>query len=366
MSHGKVRQFTWTHDGQKGRAWGFTVTVGGKRVRRQGYGSRAETQEALDEMKHPAPAVPAAVPSITLAEAFERYFKAKTRKRSLREDKRIAKHLKAEFGEQTLLSELTASRISLYQEKLLAVQHSRRGGALSAASINRPLALFRGLLRMACRKWEVLTVAPVIELEKEGQGRLRWLTHEEAIRLLDACREQKNAALVDLAEFSIYTGLRQGEALGLTWSDVDRSRGVVLLEVTKSGERREVPQCRPADAILARRADGGKATGLVFGTSSWDAFRKHWERAVKAAKLDAPLRFHDLRHTFASWAMQEGATLPELQKLLGHATLAMTMRYAHLAPKHLRSAVSRLDNVLTPASSGENRAEQAETLIASK
>lgn len=64
--------------------------------------------------------------------------------------------------------------------------------------------------------------------------------------------------------------------------------------------------------------------------------------------------------------MQEGATLPELQKLLGHATLAMTMRYAHLAPEHLRAAVSRLDDVLAPASSGENRAEQAETLIASK
>ena len=87
---------------------------------------------------------------------------------------------------------------------------------------------------------------------------------------------------------------------------------------------------------------------------------------MKATKLEAPLRFHDLRHTFASWAMQEGATLPELQKLLGHATLAMTMRYAHLAPKHLRSAVSRLDNVLKPGGSGENRAEQAETLIASE
>ena len=124
------------------------------------------------------------------------------------------------------------------------MRHSRRGGALSAASINRPLALLRGLLRMAWRKWEVLPAAPVIALEKEGQGRLRWLTHEEAIRLLDACREQKNATLVDLVEFSIHTGLRQGEALDLPWSDVDRSRGVVLLEVTKSGERREVPLLR--------------------------------------------------------------------------------------------------------------------------
>lgn len=86
--------------------------------------------------------------------------------------------------------------------------------------------------------------------------------------------------------------------------------------------------------------------GLVFGVSRWGGFRGSWEAAVEAAKLEGELRFHDLRHTFASWAMQNGATLPELQALLGHAFLAMTMRYAHLAPEHLRAAVSRLDDVL--------------------
>ena len=76
--------------------------------------------------------------------------------------------------------------------------------------------------------------------------------------------------------------------------------------------------------------------------------------------------FHDLRHTFASWAVQRGVTLPELKELLGHATLAMVMRYAHLAPEQIRSAVSRLDDVLRPSRSGKNRAEQTETLLTSK
>ena len=143
---------------------------------------------------------------------------------------------------------------------------------------------------------------------------------------------------------------------------MDRARGVLKLELTKSGERREVPLCGPADAVLARRGGAGKAGGLVFGTTSWDAFRKSWEAAVEAAKLDAPLRFHDLRHTFASWTIQEGASLPELQKLLGHAALAMTLRYAHLSPGHLRTAVSRLDGVLQDAS----RTQEAETLVPSK
>ena len=81
----------------------------------------------------------------------------------------------------------------------------------------------------------------------------------------------------------------------------------------------------------------------MFGTPSWYAFRGHW----KAAGLK-DFRFHDLRHTFASWAVQRGATLPELKDLLGHSSLAMMMRYAHLSPEHLRSAVARLDTVLTP------------------
>lgn len=363
MSHGRVRQFTWTHDGQKRRAWGFTVTINGKRARRQGYGSRAEAQAALDAMKRPAPAS-APVSPITLAEAFERYFDAKARKRSLDEERRIAKHLKAEFGEQTPLVEITAGRINTYKSSLLAVEKSRRGRALSAASIN-PLALIRYLRRLAHEDWELLAAVPKVRLEKEAQGRLRWLTPEEATKLLEACRAQKAPALVDLVELALYTGMRQGELLGLSWSSVDRSRGVVLLEITKSGRRREVPLNGPADAVLARRQGAGTPDWLVFGTRSWDAFRKGWEAALEAAQLE-DFHFHDLRHTFASWAIQRGATLPEVKDLLGHSTLAMVMRYAHLAPEHLRSAVSRLDNVMVPAGSGENRAEQVETLIASK
>src|SRR6266700_1525353 len=99
MRLGRCRGTTWLRAGQKGRAWGFTVTIDGKRVRRQGYLSRAEAQDALDALKHPDPAAtPAPVNTITLAEACERYCKAKVRKRSLDEDERIAKHLKTEFG----------------------------------------------------------------------------------------------------------------------------------------------------------------------------------------------------------------------------------------------------------------------------
>jgi integrase len=360
MSQGEVRKRVWYYGGKRHEGWGFTVIIDGKRLRRQGFGSRAEAQDALDELKHPRPVPSKAVASISFDEAFKRYFQVKARKRSLAEDQKIAKHLKVEFGEQTSLSEITASRISHYKAKRLAVKRGEQ--PLSAAAINRPLALLRHLLRLACEEWEVLESVPKIRLEKEAQGRLRWLTPEEAQRLLTTCRECENHALADLVEFALYTGLRQGEALDLTWDRVDRSRGVVLLELTKSGRRREVPLNVQADAVLARRAGSGKPETLVFGTRSWYVFRSYWQEAVESAGI-GNFRFHDLRHTFASWAIQRGATLLEVKDLLGHHSLAMVMRYAHLAPEHLRSAVSRLDSVLSheAAGSGTSQAREAGT-----
>jgi Phage integrase family len=126
-------------------------------------------------------------------------------------------------------------------------------------------------------------------------------------------------------EFALFTGLRRGEVLDLTWERVDRARGVIVLDVTKSGKRREVPLNSRADAVLARR--GSKSSGLVFGTRKWDRFRSAWECAVDRAKL-VDFHFHDLRHTFASWAVQRGARLQEVKDLLGHHSLAMTLRFS--------------------------------------
>ncbi len=293
LSRGTIRKRIWRYCAKHGRivtkegsasscaatqcrstkrtAYEFTLVVehdGVKKRVRKVYPTHAEAMEGLEQFKEetrnpkPEPAPEPAVAAITLAEAFEWYFKAKARKRSLDEDQRIARHLKAEFGEQTPLAVVTASRISEYKAKRLAIEKSRRGRALSVASINRPLALLRHLLRLAHEEWEVLPAVPRIKLEKEPQGRLRWLTPEEATQLLDACRAQKNPALVDLVELALYTGMRQGELLGLTWGSVDRSRGVVLLERTKSSRRREVPLNGPADAVLARRAGDGKPEGV--------------------------------------------------------------------------------------------------------
>ena len=192
---------------------------------------------------------------------------------------------------------------------------------------------------MAHEEWEAIDRVPRIRLEKEPQGRLRWLTQEEITRLLEATGKSRNKELRAAVIVALNTGLRLGELIGLTWERADLSRGVIRLELTKSGRRREVPM--NAASYRALVGLGPKGSGRVFKTRY---IKTAYNNAVEAAQLD-DVTFHTLRHTFASWAIMRGVTLKELQEVLGHSSLAMTMRYAHLAPEHLRTAVSRLEGL---------------------
>lgn len=348
----RVNQRPWKVPGQRGKrkAWGFTVQVGGrqKRVYKSEW-TRDNAEKALAAFLLKVEEPKAKTSGLTFAQAIERYLAAKAKKRSLDDDRRLLEHLKLAFGADSPLADITAGRISAYKIERLRTQVRRDGEQcdICPATLNRELAVLRHLFRLASEEWELVSSVPRIRLEKEPQGRLRWLTGDEAMRLLDACRESRNPDLTDLVEFALFTGLRRGEALGLTWDRVDRARGVILLNITKNHRRREVPLNGRADAVLSRR---GVSMGgdLVFGTKKWDHFRSAWGNAVERAKL-ADFHFHDLRHTFASWAVQAGATLQEVKELLGHHSLAMVLRYSHLSPEHLRSAVARLDAVVPAA-----------------
>jgi integrase len=342
----KVNQRPWRAPGQraKRKAWGFTVQEDGKQKRvYKAQWTREDAEQALAAiLLHVEPPKPTAE-GLTLARAAERYLATKVRKRSVNEDRRILTHLKSEFGEETKLVELTASRISEYKARRLATTlgdgDTKR--PLSAAAVNRPLALLRHLLRLAHEEWEVLAQVPRIRLEREPQGRLRWLTAEEIARLLDGCAVSRNRELRAAVVIAINTGLRLGELVSLTWDRIDLSRGVIRLEQTKSGKRREAPL--NADSYQALVGLGPKNDGRVFRTRY---MKTAYNNAVTAARLD-DVNFHTLRHTFASWGVMRGVSLKELQELLGHASLAMTMRYAHLAPERLRSTVSRLEGLTT-------------------
>jgi integrase len=370
---GKVVQFKWTRKvhGPHGRprtlvrsAWGFTVQDGKRQVRRfKATWTKGDAQRELDRyQRETAAGLPHAV--LTLGEAVERYLKLKARKKSLALDEAHLGLFKEAFGADTPLANVTAARISTWKAERLAAICPQTKQPYSAAAVNRPLAAVRHLLRLAHEEWQVIDAVPRIKLEREPQGKLRWLTQEEISALLAACHQSRNPELHTAVVLAINTALRRAELLGLTWDRVDLSRGVIRLEVTKSGERREVPL--NADSYRSLVSLEPKVSGRVSRTRS---IRIAFENAVSTAKLEE-VTFHTLRHTFASWAAMKGVSLKELQELLGHHSLTMTMRYAHLSPEHLRSAVARLEGLTSEtkpqASADESTDSPAQAVIESE
>src|SRR2546427_6762038 len=198
MARGNQRLVKIPGQRPKRKAWGFTAQINGKQVRRYKAewtqdDAEAELAKAVLQIEPEKPKGP----GITLAQAADRYLATKARKRTVEADRRQLDLLKAEFGAETPLAEITASRISEYKAKrLVAVRKIGEGAAaierrLTAAAVNRPLALLRHLLRLAHEEWEAIDNMPRIRLEKEPQGRLRWLTKEEITRLLDTAAKSK-------------------------------------------------------------------------------------------------------------------------------------------------------------------------------
>jgi len=140
-----------------------------------------------------------------------------------------------------------------------------------------------------------------------------------------------------LVVMALETGLRRGELLGLTWDRVDLSRCIVRLEFTKSGRRREVPMRQVVYDLFAAMPEPRE--GRVFRTRS---IRTAFENAVAAAQVD-DFHLHDCRHHFASWFVMRRGSLQALKEILGHADLEMTLRYAHLAPEHLRNEMAKTE-----------------------
>ncbi|PSH02654.1 MAG: integrase [Acidobacteria bacterium] len=194
---------------------------------------------------------------------------------------------------------------------------------------------------------------PVTKVKKPSADnrRVRFLTHDEADRLLDALAE-RSPQVHDQALLSLHCGLRAGEIFALTWADVDLDRGVLTLRDTKSGKTRAALMTDAVSVMLAARKRGApnelvfpaRGGGKIIQVS--DAF----DRTVRALGLNAGVEdarqkvvFHSLRHTFASWLVEQGVDIYVVKELMGHGNLSMTERYSHLSPDKLRRAVKTLE-----------------------
>ena len=220
---------------------------------------------------------------------------------------------------------------------------TKRAGEVSTHSVQKELNVLKHLLRLAV-EWEIVPVNPSqgVKSPRVPAGRVRYLQPTELGSLLTACPEW----LRPIVGFAVATGMRRSEILGLRWLNVDWSQASTMLPQTKNGEGRIVPLNQLALAALRSVAplSETKLTGLVFTGITPEQVSVAFARLCRSQKV-IDFRFHDLRHTAASWMRMKGADIHTVAQLLGHKDLRMAARYQHLSPAFLARGVETLDSV---------------------
>lgn len=278
-------------------------------------------------------------PRRTWKEAVVRWSKETSRK-SVVNDLGVIKFLDPFLGSK-YLDEINRDLIDKIKEKKLATR-------VKPATVNRTLEVVRVILNTAVKEWEWIDRAPHVRLLRTRNRRIRWLTREEANTLLSCLPEHTRK----MARFTLATGLRETNVTGLTWAQVDLERRAAWIhgDQSKTGRPIGVPLNREAVVIL--RGEQGKHSKYVFTFSGRPVRRcntKVWRRALVEAGIE-DFRWHDLRHTWASWHVQKGTPMHVLQELGGWSDIRMVQRYAHLAPEHLTpyaDALCELETVTT-------------------
>lgn len=220
------------------------------------------------------------------------------------------------------------------------ITDAKQREGVSNATVNRTLEVLRAILRKCVNDWEWLDRAPRVRMLKEPTRRIRFLSREEARRLLAELPEH----LADMAAFSLATGLRRGNVTGLQWSQVDLVRRQAWIHPDQAKARKAIAVPLNAEAVAVIRRQIGKHPTHVFsfrGKPITQVSTKAWYEAQQRAGI-TDFRWHDLRHTWASWHVQGGTPLYALQELGGWESPEMVRRYAHLSVEHLAPYADRL------------------------
>jgi len=296
-----------------------------------------QRKQAVKEGKQP---VVKRIANYYFKELAEEYLEWGKRQRSFRSKRGFVKQLLEAFGNLPL-RRFNSMLIEQYQTERL-----QKGN--KPATVNRLLATLKHMFTKATH-WDMVEEETLkrirkVKLLEENNRRLRYLSKEECQSLINACSPHMRPIVI----CALNTGMRKSEILNLKWDNIDLKHGFILLDRTKNGERREIPindTLRSVLQGLIRRLD----VPYVFYDPATGKPYQDIKRSFNSALRRAGIRdfhFHDLRHTFASHLVMAGVDLTTVKELLGHKTLTMTLRYAHLAPSHKVKAVNILDNVL--------------------
>ncbi len=318
--------------------WWICATLpNGKRVRQSaGTEIRADAEAYLAKLRLDAYREThfCIRPQRSWQEAVVRYLELKRGLRSFSDVQRICRFLDPYLGSM-MLNQINGDAVwSIVQGE------TKRGN--KPATVNRTLSTMRALLRMARDEWQWIDNFPKIRMLAGEVERDRWLLREEAERLIRVCPTH----LAALVRYALATGCRASEITGLEWNRVDLDRKTAWLNHTKNGTPRGVPLNE--DAIEVLREQIGKSLTHCFTYQGepwkWQISNTAWHTALAAAGIK-DFRFHDLRHTWASWHRQAGTSCDELKDLGGWKSREMVDRYAKYGTEHLAVAAMRIQRV---------------------
>ncbi len=248
------------------------------------------------------------------------------------------------------LSEVTPALMTETKGKFLR-EKTRNDKLRQPQTWNRYLTSISCVFESCCRDWQWLELNPArrVRREREAPGRVRFLSDDERTTLLEACKNSRSPNLYPLVVLTLSTGMRRSEVRWLTWQQVDLANGVIILSETKNKEYRRVSVRGLALDLLRQHAKVRRIdTNYVFPGEKTEKTGEpfhldcYWGKAVKTAGL-INFRFHDLRHSCASYLAMNGASLLEIAEVLGHKTLQMVKRYSHLAESHTANVVADMN-----------------------
>ena len=219
----------------------------------------------------------------------------------------------------------------------------------SGSTTNRYLAVLSRSFSIAIKEWGWLHENPVSKISrpKETKARERYLDKSEIALLLSECQKIRSPYLYSIVLFALSTGARRGEILNLKWENIDFFRATATFHDTKNGETRTIHLASSIlDCLKQEKGRRSVLSSYLFPSSTGKSpadVRTAWDKVVERANLKG-VRFHDLRHTAASYLAMNGASALEIASILGHKTLAMVKRYSHLSTSSTAHALNRMSN----------------------
>lgn len=260
-------------------------------------------------------------PRYTWQEAVNRWLNENEHKASLKDDVFHLRWLHNHLFDKCL--------DEILRDDIDRIRHARLSDGVSNATVNRLLEVLRALLNRAYKEWEWIDSVPYVRLLPEPKRRIRWLTEDEAARLIKALPEH----IASMVRFSLATGLRESNVTQIEWSQVDLNRKCAWIHADQAKAKKAIPVPLNARAMDVLKSQLGKDAQYVFTYKNKPVAKANnhaWRKALKRVGIE-DFRWHDLRHTWATWHVQKGTPLNVLQELGGWSDIRMVQRYAHLS-----------------------------------